>query len=128
MRWRDLLVTINATWWLWLLARLTVYASLFTLLWTGNGGSSQPVIGLTSGIIYADFITWVMWRLFSFTLGAEFALEGGINLTLAIILMKFSTVTLPTDGDGLAIAFFAFMGTATIKIATYMLTIAARAR
>lgn len=121
MQWPNLVALKDLKWWGWLVVRFGVYSLLFTLLRFGNHSQNQTLIGLSSGILYADYLTWLMRKLFKFAFSAEFALEGTLNVMLAIVVMKLTGIALPTDGEGLAMGFLAFLFTAGLKMTAYML-------
>ncbi len=120
MQWPNVVALKELKWWGWVIVRFGVYSLLFTLLRVGNDSQSQSLIGLSSGILYADYLTWLMRKLFRLAFSVEFVLEGTLNVMLAIVIMKFTGIAMPTDGDGLAFGFIAFLATAGIKLAAYM--------
>lgn len=115
----KLAVISSLGWWVAPLLRGVIYLGVFGFLFAGNAGRNDNLIGITSGILYADYLTWVIRKLIWITLDREFAMEGLINVAIAAIAIKVLDISVPTGGDGLAFAFLGFMATAAFKLTFY---------
>lgn len=117
---RKLFAVKEVRWWVWLLVRVGFYLCLFALLLSGNKSSNQVVVGLTSGVFLGDYLTWLVRKLITLTLYDGFALETALNIMLVVLVMKFTGIVIPTEGEGMAFGFLAFLAIGAIKLTVYL--------
>jgi riboflavin transporter FmnP len=101
-------------------ARTTAYGSLSAVLGITDAGTAQLVDAVVVGAVVADYVTWLFRSLMllpSYVLGGAY--DACINILFGWILFRVVGLDCHLEGEGVAVAFLAFLLVTAVKITCY---------
>jgi hypothetical protein len=108
--------------WLWIALRIGFYSGVFLLFVFWEGSTNDTVRGIGGGVIMADLITWLGRAIIKIQRYLhEFAWDALINIAVVLVFIVIWDIPFPTEGEGMAMGFMAFMVVCPVKAVLYIL-------